>query len=340
MPSICKLGLCAALGMALSGVCSADSLFGSSSTEDLSHISTLSAFQTGVYHFYEKNSSSFKLGKKTGNAYRLSTSFSKGAPQYFSYGTTSDWTVRNGALQRPNIANMAKAASGNKVDVYRQGQSSGLSVELKAKDVSGKSLASYLKMQNGSSTSLSEAVSGWKKFPEGSVAYETTITSLRTEVIVPELNVFTGQKTVEGFVKTFSGKVPNCLRYEKRSGYQPYAIRFTNRKGNSGNIEIFKAKRGKLFCEVEGGKYANGTYKIQTINGTKVVTLSFPKSIDRRDIGIHSSESGALDLAFVEVKKPRAQVLPGRVLYANRTFTDNQYRFNKIAADSIKEALK
>ena len=201
------------MGMALSGVCSADSLFGSSSTEDLSHISTLSAFQTGVYHFYEKNSSSFKLGKKTGNAYRLSTSFSKGAPQYFSYGTTSDWTVRNGALQRPNIANMAKAASGNKVDVYRQGQSSGLSVELKAKDVSGKSLASYLKMQNGSSTSLSEAVSGWKKFPEGSVAYETTITSLRTEVIVPELNVFTGQKTVEGFVKTFSGKVPNCLRY-------------------------------------------------------------------------------------------------------------------------------
>ena len=42
----------------------------------------------------------------------------------------------------------------------------------------------------------------------------------------------------------------------------------------------------------------------------------------------------------VSLMYSRADNFTGRVLYANRTFTDNQYRFNKIAADSIKEALK
>lgn len=338
MPSIVKLSACAVFGLTLAGLSCATDLPGQ--PQPLPHISTLSAFQTGVYHFYDQNSSFFKLGKKAGSQYRLVSEFSKGTPRYFSYSMSKDWTVRNGVLQRPSVANVVRPIAGNKVNVIRQGQSSGLSVELKAYDVSDKSIASYLKLQNGKSTKLSDSVSSWTKFPAGSVAYVPTLTSLRTEVIVPEVNIFTGQKTVEGFVKAFSGKIPNCLRYEKRSGSQPYAIRFTNRKGNTGNIEIYEAKRGKVFCEVDGPKVANGSYKIQTINGTKVLTLNFPQHIDRRDIGIHSSENGALDLAFVEVKKPHPQVLPGRVLHAKRTFTDNQYRFNKVAADSIKNALK
>lgn len=338
MPSIVKFSACAIVGLSLAAVAYASDLPGQ--PQALPHVSTLSAFQTGVYHFYDQNRSLFKLGKKAGKNYRLATEFSKGTPHYFSYNVNQDWTVRNGALQKPSVANTLQAASANKVNLIRKGSSSGLSVELKAYDVSDKSIASYLKLQNGKSTKLSESVSSWKKFPAGSIAYVPTITSLRTEIIVPETNIFTGQKTVEGFIKAFSGKIPNCLRYEKRSGSQPYAIRFTNRKGNTGTIEIFEAKRGKVFCEVDGPKVANGQYKIQTINGTKVLTLDFPKHIDRRDIGIHSSESGALDLAFVEVKRPKAQVLPGRVLHAKRTFTDNQYRFNKTAADAIKDAIK
>lgn len=337
MPSILKLSTCALLGLSLSGI-SVAAVPGDAAP--LAHISTLSAFQTGVYHFYYQNQSLYKLGKKAGQSYRLITEYSKGAPKYFSYATTQDWTVRNGVLQRPSTPNSARAVAGNKVNIIRQGQSSGLSVELKAYDVSEQSIAPYLKLQNGKDTKLSEKVSRWAKFAPGSIAYEPIITSLRTELIVPQTNIFTGQKTVEGFVKAFSGKIPNCLRYEKRSGSQPYAIRFTNRKGNTGKIEIFQAKRGKVFCEVDGAKVADGSYKIQTINGTKVLTLDFPKHIDRRDIGIHSSESGALDFAFIEVKKPHAQVLPGRVLHAKHTFTDNQYRFNKTAAESIQKALK
>ena len=337
MPSFFQLGACTVLGLSLAGACAA-ALPGD--PQALPHISTLSAFQTGVYHFYDQNNSLYKLGKKAGQSYRLSTQYSRGSPKYFSYGTTRDWTVRNGALLRPSSPNSARAVAGNRVNLTRQGNASGLSIELKAYDVSDQSIASYLKLQNGRATALSDKVSTWTKFAPGSVAYVPTITSLRTELIVPEVNIFTGQKTVEGFVKAFSEKIPNCLRYEKRSGSQPYAIRFSNRKGNTGNIEIYRAKRGKVFCEVDGPKVANGSYKIQTINGTKVLALNFPQHIDRRDIGIHSSESGALDLAFIEVKKPHPQVLPGRILHANRPFTDNQYRFNKTAAESIQKALK
>ncbi len=337
MPSFFQLGASTVLGLSLAGACAA-ALPGD--PQALPHISTLSAFQTGVYHFYDQNNSLYKLGKKAGQSYRLSTQYSKGSPKYFSYGTTRDWTVRNGALQRPSSPNSARAVAGNRVNLTRQGNASGLSIELKAYDVSDQSIASYLKLQNGRATALSDKISAWTKFAPGSVAYVPTITSLRTELIVPEVNIFTGQKTVEGFVKAFSEKIPNCLRYEKRSGSQPYAIRFSNRKGNTGNIEIYRAKRGKVFCEVDGPKVANGSYKIQTINGTKVLALNFPQHIDRRDIGIHSSESGALDLAFIEVKKPHPQVLPGRILHANRPFTDNQYRFNKTAAESIQKALK
>ena len=180
MPSIVKLSAYAVFGLSLAGLAYAADLPGQ--PQPLPHISTLSAFQTGVYHFYDQNSSFFKLGKKTGSQYRLISEFSKGTPRYFSYSVSKDWTVRNGVLQRPSVANVVRPIAGNKVNVIRQGQSSGLSVELKAYDVSDKSIASYLKLQNGKSTKLSDSVSSWTKFPAGSVAYVPTLTSLRTEV--------------------------------------------------------------------------------------------------------------------------------------------------------------
>ena len=83
MPTLFKIGACAVLGLSLTGAVCAAALPGD--PQALPHISTLSAFQTGVYHFYDKNSSLYKLGKKSGQNYRLTTEYSKGAPKYFSY---------------------------------------------------------------------------------------------------------------------------------------------------------------------------------------------------------------------------------------------------------------
>ena len=87
MPSIVKFSACAIVGLSLAAVAYASDLPGQ--PQALPHVSTLSAFQTGVYHFYDQNRSLFKLGKKAGKNYRLATEFSKGTPHYFSYNVNS-----------------------------------------------------------------------------------------------------------------------------------------------------------------------------------------------------------------------------------------------------------
>ena len=57
MPSIVKLSACAVFGLSLAGLSCATDLPGQ--PQPLPHISTLSAFQTGVYHFYDQT---FKPG--------------------------------------------------------------------------------------------------------------------------------------------------------------------------------------------------------------------------------------------------------------------------------------
>ena len=307
----------------------------------IENVNTLEVFQNGIYHYWEQNRSVFKTGKKAGKtAYRMNNTFSKDMPHLFSYGGSRNWVVRSGALSKPPVPNTLHALSGNKVSLVRRGNTSGTTIELKAYDVSGKPIADFLRSHNNQLTKAAQSIGSGYRFAKGSVAYMPVMQNLRTELVVPEINIFTGQKTINGFIKTFSGKVPTCLRYEKRAGSQPYAIRFTGQKGNNGTIEIFEAKRGKVFCEVEGPSIARGSYKVTTGNGTRVMTLQFPDKIDPRDVGIRLNESDAFDLAFIEVKKPKPHVLPGRIVHAKRDFTDNQYRFNDVAAQSIDKAMK
>ena len=305
----------------------------------LPQLTTLSQLQAGVYHYYENNKSIFKLGKKQGKHYRLANTFTKGTPQQFSYGGSTDHIVRNGQLRNPPIPNIATALDVNRVALQRSGRDDGLVITLHPYDVSGKPIESYLKTVTGRPSKVAQKMASGHRFAQGSVAYIAEMRSLRPEVVVPSTEVITGQKNIANFIKTFSGKIPNCLAYESRADAQPYAIRFVNNKGNSGEIEIYRAKRGEVFCTAEGNRFAKGTYKIQTINGTRVMALDFPQSVDSRDIGIRSSEEGALQLAFVEVKHPQAKVLPGRIVKANRPFTDNQFRFNATAAQSIEKAM-
>lgn len=62
MPSIVKLSAYAVFGLSLAGLAYAADLPGQ--PQPLPHISTLSAFQTGVYHFYDQNSSFLSLAKR------------------------------------------------------------------------------------------------------------------------------------------------------------------------------------------------------------------------------------------------------------------------------------
>lgn len=302
------------------------------------NVKTLDVFKDGVYHFYEKNESFFKAGKRQGSTYRLGTSFSQGMPKQFSYGGNRDWVVVNGHVQKPSAVQRLRVLKNNRVSVEGHARDA-LVVSLQAYDVSGKPIQSFLTGHNSRPTKTAENISTGYRFSKGSVAYVPTFQTVTDKVVIPNKDVLTGQKNIESFLKRFSGKIPNCLSYEKRSGYQPYAIRFINRKGNNGEIEIFHAKRSSVFCEAVGKRVALGKFQIKTVNGTRVMALTFPDKIDSRDVGIKASEREALRYAFVEVTSPRRQVLPGLLIDRNKDFHDFQYRFNAQAAADIKKAM-
>ncbi len=309
-------------------------------TPELADTSTLDAFKDGVYHIYETNQSLFQTGKKQGASYRLKTEFTKDTPKQFSYDATQNWLVVDGALRAASTPTRLRVIKGDKVALEGRHRSESLIVKLDAYDLKGKTINEFLKGSNNRTTKVADQMSDGYRFSAGAVGYVPSFQVVTNKVVVPNKDIITGQKTLDGFIKTFSDKIPNCLRYERRSGSQPYAIRFINRKGATGEIEIFHAKRGSVFCEVDGERVAKGQYKIEKINGTRLMAFTFPERVDSRDVGIKASERRAVNFAFIEIKSPKKQVLPGVVVRRGSDFHDFQYRFNKVAADDIKRAMK
>lgn len=299
---------------------------------------TIDNFREGVYLLTDRHDSRFQAKKRQGSSYPMSNAFSKNAPKAFSYGGSTDYIVRGGKLVKIGEPKSLRPVKGNKVIIRTPGLQSGLSVKLDAYDVSGLTINDYLRSINNRPSKRADRISDDARFPTGSVAYVPTMQMQKTEVVIPTTDILTGQKTLNQFIKTYSGKIPNCLRYERRSGSQPYAIRFSKVGSQTGEIEIFEAKRNSAVCEVEGGAIAKGDYLIRIINGTRVMALNFPKHLDSRDVGIKESERRAMQVAFVEVNHPQAKVLPGRIVHGQRDFHDFQFRFNPIAADAIKKA--
>ena len=308
-------------------------------TPVIENFTTIRAFKEGVYHFLENHESFFKLGPRQGQNYRLNTHFSPQTPHQFSYGGKRDWIVENGRLRKPSNVTLLRTINNQKVIVQGRKQDA-LVIRLKAYDVADKSISSFLRTHNGRPSKISGKIPDGYRFSLGAIAYVPTFQTLSDKIIIPNKEVLIGPKNLESFVRTFSGKIPNCLNYERRSGSQPYAIRFLKRQALEGEIEIFKAKRSSVFCEVTGKRVALGQYRIKNINGTRLMILKFPNQIDSRDIGIKLSERDALHYAFVEIQSPKRQILPGLYVQRNKDFHDFQYRFNSIAADDIRKAMK
>lgn len=303
------------------------------------NVKTIDIFKQGVYHFYEDQYSFFQLGKRQGSTYLLKTNFSKATPHQFSYGGNRDWVVVNGKLQKPSNVRQLRVLGHNQVAIQSSARDS-LIVSLQAYDVSERSIQSFLKNHSNRPTTVAQKISSGYRFSQGAIAYVPTFQTVTDKVVIPNKDVLSGPKTLDHFISVFSNKIPNCLNYERRSGSQPYAIRFTNRKGNNGDIEIFEANRASAICETNGKRVAMGKYQLKTINGTKVMALTFPQNIDSRDVGIKTSERDAVNFAFVEVRSPKRQVLPGLIVNKGKNFHDFQYRFNAVAAKDIERAQK
>ena len=300
----------------------------------------LSYFQEGVDYYTDHGQSHFLATHCKSNSCRLSNAVTLEQGRGFTGSFGRSFRVVNGRLVPMQEPYRIKAIAKDQLRLDYPKNHAHMLLKFQALDVSGQKIVNYLKNYNHEESALASRINPWAKFPPGSIAFAPTMRLDQDGLIVPNAEVMTAQKSLDKFVATYSGKIPSCLRYEKRAGAQPYAIRFKRHNAQRGQIIIYKADRTNIMCEAVGEPIATGTYQRRRIKGTNVMTFDFPDCIDSRDIGIKTGHSNATEFALIEVTHPKREVLPGRIIYAQRDFQDYQYRFNATASQAINKALK
>ena len=295
----------------------------------------------GLYHFQGNRMSNIRAAATPGegNRYALTETSSDANETTLNGQIDVAHAVLNGerrALGRPNFA-----IPGNDDSVYivYAGQAPlRIAVTLQAYDVSDMWIANFLRTpDNYPKPEANKA--GNARFPKGSVAYLATARFFDDVLMLPRRESFTGATTTSQFVGNFSKQIPYCLAYEDRQGAKPYAMLF-KAMGNAkkGEVDLYPAKTGTLFCDRVGEKViGRGEWEERTIAGTRAVVLSFPAQVDPLDTGVSNVERESARIAFVEPTKGLPGVRPGKLYQAGASVYDYQYRFNRTAADAIRQ---
>jgi hypothetical protein len=115
---------------------------------------------------------------------------------------------------------------------------------------------------------------------------------------------------------------------------------FNGGGAKKGGVSLFAAKTGTLFCDRAAPEaLGEGQWEERTIAGTRAVVLSFPANVDPLDTGVTNVERESARIAFIEPTKGTPGVRPGKLYQAGAKIYDFQYRFNKTAADAVKQAI-
>jgi hypothetical protein len=184
------------------------------------------------------------------------------------------------------------------------------------------------------------ARAGSVRFPAGSIAYLSTGRFIDDVLMLPRRESFTGAGDTTQFVGNFSRKIPYCLAYEDRKGAKPYAMFFKTTGGKKGPVILYPAKTGTLFCDRDGPEaIGEGEWEEKVVGGTRAVVVSFSAQVDPLDTGVSNVERESARIAFIEPTKGLPGVRPGKLYQAGARVYDFQYRFNRTAADAIRQAL-
>ena len=123
-----------------------------------------------------------------------------------------------------------------------------------------------------------------------------------------------------------------------------YGIRFTPRRGKAleGGFELLPVKSSNMFCEAEPGAVSRkGTWRITTIQGTRVLELIPENTVEMSDLGVQPVNRQAVGVGFAEILTGKTKrVVPVRIIRNNQAITDFRLKFNRTAADSIAAALE
>ncbi len=296
----------------------------------------------GIYLIYGARVANLRAADKPGaeNRYALTETTNDAKTGAVHSNIDAGNFVLNGerrAVGRPNFA--IPAPDGTIYMIFSGQNPLRVAVTLQAFDVAGQHMQPFLRTPDNYLKQEAAKV-GSAVFPAGSVAYMVVARFIDDVLMLPARESFTGASSTSQFVGNFSKQIPYCLAYEDRKGAKPYAMLFRPGGAKKGGVDLFAAKTGTLFCDRDGVKaLSEGEWEEQTIAGTRAVVLSFPANVDPLDTGVTNVERESAKIAFIEPSKGTPGVRPGKLYQAGAKIYDYQYRFNKTAADAVRNAL-
>lgn len=333
-------------------------------------VSAMSAFEgDGIYYFDNADRSEMRLGKAQKNGARpIVEKFPAGAHHGFTWGSGAVAVLRSGqALDAHGNATLTRVSDDTVRLTFVGGGKTPLNLKVKlvAYNLEGHPIGGKLVTRHNTPTSAGYIIGGRHVFPKGAIGYRTIVSTDRDEVLVPTRAAFTGSNSIEAFSGRFTKSIPYCLRYIPGPEAEPVGLRFTQaiekktRKngrrieevGQSGEVTLLPVKRNTLFCAAEGSsQLSTATWRLRYVNGTRLIDFSFPDEVNAPSFGILPEHRKALFPAFAEEKMTSkatkgkkavttTQVRPSIVWVGNTEIEDAQWRFNRVAADAISEAL-
>jgi hypothetical protein len=296
----------------------------------------------GLYYIYGAKVANLKAAATPGqgNRYPLTETSNDAKTGSVNGHIDVGHFVLNGerrAVGRPNFA--IPAPDGSVYLLYAAADNPlRIAVTMQAFDVSDLPIQPFLRTPDNY-PKQEAAKAGSSRFPANSVAYLLVARFVDDVAILPVKESFTGATDTAQFVGNFSKQIPYCLAYEDRNGAKPYAMLF-KAGAKAGPVQLYPAKTGTLFCDrTSNDAIAEGKWEERTVAGTKAVVLSFPANVDPLDTGVSNVERESAKIAFIQPTKGTPGVRPGKVYEAGAKIYDFQYRFNKTAADAVRQAL-
>lgn len=309
---------------------------------------TLAAFRgAGVVYFDDNRASRMFVRKQDAKGrWIVEEEFTEKTPHGFTWGTGAAHLLKNGKRLPLESAKWLVEEPDGTVSLLWEHQPMKLNIKITAWDVSGLAMKPFLRTRYGA-PSRASYFAGDTEFPYGSVAYVAELRTFEDTVIVPSKRAFTGSDTIASFIKRFHDKTPYCLRYVPGKNRSPLGFRFDSAKNaKSGEVTLYDVKKNTIFCaRANDDDRGEADWKVETVNGTKVLILDFPRRITPEDYGVPESMKGKLEVAFAEEKttqkqgrrtKTMSRVVPAGVWRADTPITDLQYRFNGKAAQALE----
>ena len=306
------------------------------------NIPTIDALKgDGLFHFHGTGMATMRAAAapQAGNRYPLTETAIEKVSSVNGQIDVGHFVLNGERRQggRPNFA--IPAPDGSAYLVYSAGENPlRIAVTLQAYDVSDLPIQPFLRTQDNYPRQEA-ARAGNARFPANSVAYLVVARFVDDVLVLPARESFTGATDTAQFVLNFSKQIPYCLAYEDRNGAKPYAMLFKPGKG-TGAVQLYPAKTGTLFCDRTSTEVtAEGKWEEKSVGGTKAIVLSFPANVDPLDTGVTNVERESAKIAFIQPTKGTPGVRPGKLYESGAKIYDYQYRFNKTAADAVRQAV-